>query len=636
MIYYIVLILTLLISPLYAGDQVNNPFDGGTVSGNTTLDDGSGDSPSLTLKDGDDKTLTIIKTDSGPTTIVNNEDDIQIPNKTFNGICNTNDLIAGTQDSRFSFDELALSYDGSNDSSTCTTETEFVTTPFTVYVKFRPNSVPNLSGVDNTLFAKQKTSPTVDVWYLLIEEAVGARNKLGFGVRDSGGTTNTLHGDDQLVPGNTYDVFITLQASGGSSTMNMYVNGVKQTEETTFSDVLDTSNPANLYFSKGSSTFDGKMYNIRFWSKILSESEMAQVIAGENVTSSLVSNWDHSDGSGATLSDIVSSYDMTISGATWTLGATQLTNAVNADASSGYTCLLEQADRANLNRSITTANSDIVLRVYSADATQVNDYLDMYHNQTNARIVSGSGELVLSGVSNSVTIAHESGDTGVLKFGTSADAAIFSQRWDIDKDQFMFAPSDSIGNQIIITNSANSSKDHDHAAQTNPTQYWQDDSDPDISNNKWGAAAHNGSDLEITTGALTGAGSSPATITNNLKLNPTGLVDVATAFAFTPSSTQNIAAATGITAAVHREYSIVRVAGDGGAIDITANPQIAAGIVDGQLLIIQGTHDTNTVKFDDGTGLAMSASVTLGDQDILEFIWDSGDSEWIMRNSDSK
>lgn len=93
---------------------------------------------------------------------------------------------------------------------------------------------------------------------------------------------------------------------------------------------------------------------------------------------------------------------------------------------------------------------------------------------------------------------------------------------------------------------------------------------------------------------------------------------------YTPSSDTAITAASGITVT----KAIMRVAGNGGAIDITADPQIVAG-TDGQIVIIQGTHDTNTVTLDDGTGLALSAQCVLAAQDNITLMYDSGDSEWI-------
>lgn len=93
---------------------------------------------------------------------------------------------------------------------------------------------------------------------------------------------------------------------------------------------------------------------------------------------------------------------------------------------------------------------------------------------------------------------------------------------------------------------------------------------------------------------------------------------------YIPSSDTAITAAGGITVT----KAIMRVVGDGGAVDITANPQIVAG-TDGQVVIIQGTHDTNTVTLDDGNGLALSAQCVLAAQDNITLMYDSGDSEWI-------
>ena len=86
----------------------------------------------------------------------------------------------------------------------------------------------------------------------------------------------------------------------------------------------------------------------------------------------------------------------------------------------------------------------------------------------------------------------------------------------------------------------------------------------------------------------------------------------------------SVTAAGGITVtATH-----MRVSGDGGAVDITADPQIAAG-TDGQRVIIQGDSDVNTVKLDDGDGLHMhNGSMTLSDHDYIEFSYHADDGEW--------
>jgi hypothetical protein len=98
----------------------------------------------------------------------------------------------------------------------------------------------------------------------------------------------------------------------------------------------------------------------------------------------------------------------------------------------------------------------------------------------------------------------------------------------------------------------------------------------------------------------------------------------------TPSSTlQTLSAGNAIAANAAK----VRVAGSGGAVTLTSTPTVADGS-DGQILIIQGTSDTNTVTVqDEGTlmnsNLELGAATrTLGKGDILVLTFDSTDSVW--------
>ncbi len=93
---------------------------------------------------------------------------------------------------------------------------------------------------------------------------------------------------------------------------------------------------------------------------------------------------------------------------------------------------------------------------------------------------------------------------------------------------------------------------------------------------------------------------------------------------YTPSATASITAAGGITAtAIH-----MHIAGDGGPVDITANPQIAAG-GDGQYLILNGTSNSNTVQLDDGNGLHLhNGTYIMGNHDYIVFFYDTGESAW--------
>jgi hypothetical protein len=78
------------------------------------------------------------------------------------------------------------------------------------------------------------------------------------------------------------------------------------------------------------------------------------------------------------------------------------------------------------------------------------------------------------------------------------------------------------GRQWTLTDYANKSKNHDHAACTTPTFFWQSDLDPDVSNNEWGSATHDGTGLLFSTGVNTGTGSAPTTIDNDIRFAPRG------------------------------------------------------------------------------------------------------------------
>ena len=99
-----------------------------------------------------------------------------------------------------------------------------------------------------------------------------------------------------------------------------------------------------------------------------------------------------------------------------------------------------------------------------------------------------------------------------------------------------------------------------------------------------------------------------------------------------PSNTASITAGGGITPT----RAVMRVQGSGGAVTVTATPSIVSGLgVDGQILIIQGDSDANTVKLQDEAQLANTdlqlsggTDMTLGKGDTLTLVYDSGDGKW--------
>jgi hypothetical protein len=94
------------------------------------------------------------------------------------------------------------------------------------------------------------------------------------------------------------------------------------------------------------------------------------------------------------------------------------------------------------------------------------------------------------------------------------------------------------------------------------------------------------------------------------------------------SSPQDITAGAGVTALggiTPREHQFVQ--GSGGAVTVTANPQISAGGTVSQQLKLVGRSDVNTLTLQDGTGLSLKGTWVGGADSVLELFWDG--SVWV-------
>jgi hypothetical protein len=103
----------------------------------------------------------------------------------------------------------------------------------------------------------------------------------------------------------------------------------------------------------------------------------------------------------------------------------------------------------------------------------------------------------------------------------------------------------------------------------------------------------------------------------------TGQIGAVTGSRASPTA---ITAAGGITAGTQWEQ-IQFIEGDGGAIDVTANPQVSAGSTVGQRLKLVGRSDTNTVLLENGTGLALNGDWLGTESAIIVLLWDG--TEWV-------
>lgn len=86
--------------------------------------------------------------------------------------------------------------------------------------------------------------------------------------------------------------------------------------------------------------------------------------------------------------------------------------------------------------------------------------------------------------------------------------------------------------------------------------------------------------------------------------------------------------ASGATLSPGSVSSIARVSGSGGPVTLNATTAIADGEEDGQLLILVGTHATNTVTVNDAANTDLGANRTLALGSVLALLYNDSRSLW--------
>jgi hypothetical protein len=88
-----------------------------------------------------------------------------------------------------------------------------------------------------------------------------------------------------------------------------------------------------------------------------------------------------------------------------------------------------------------------------------------------------------------------------------------------------------------------------------------------------------------------------------------------------------VAIETSLTAKEVHQY----IQGSGGAVTMSANPQIVVGTSVGQKMLLIGRSDTNTVTIANGNGVSLNGDITLGQDDTLYIYWDGTNWSEISR-----
>lgn len=138
--------------------------------------------------------------------------------------------------------------------------------------------------------------------------------------------------------------------------------------------------------------------------------------------------------------------------------------------------------------------------------------------------------------------------------------------------------------------------------------------------------------LNGASGAVTvvaGTGISVGTVGTVITVTNTGVASTVLQVDGTRGSPQLITAVGGLSFSGSQPLTKKYIAGNGGAIVVTANPQIAAGNADGQELTIQSRSAGNIVELQDGTGLVMNGPWIGGLDSSITFTWDT--ASWVEK-----
>lgn len=150
------------------------------------------------------------------------------------------------------------------------------------------------------------------------------------------------------------------------------------------------------------------------------------------------------------------------------------------------------------------------LFIQSADEASTSEYVALYHDQTDANIVSGSGQLNLVsgnglvGVPGAVgagtqrfLIRSAAGNQAGFELGEGAVSSLYF-RANHGFDQGVLAVKDQVGSQIVL--GCESDQDYDHADQTDPTLFIHSCTAPNTANDEWVSFSHDTTDFSIVTG----------------------------------------------------------------------------------------------------------------------------------------
>jgi hypothetical protein len=94
----------------------------------------------------------------------------------------------------------------------------------------------------------------------------------------------------------------------------------------------------------------------------------------------------------------------------------------------------------------------------------------------------------------------------------------------------------------------------------------------------------------------------------------------------------NVITAAGGISILGDQREVQFIKSNGGSVTVTANPQIVAGTILGQELILFGTDATDKVRLSNGTGLRLNGNCILSSGSSLYLVWNGSVWAEVSRN----
>jgi len=282
---------------------------------------------------------------------------------------------------------------------------------------------------------------------------------------------------------------------------------------------------------------------------------------------------------------------------------------------------------------VNAPNNYVHIRDASGD-----EYLDGLGNKVYARLTEAAGVWTLTYYSNVAGVETAYSFTGsntinwfYQKLFNESNRPVYSDVFVVESDQLAGTIPDataSVKGKVLLAASAQSVGSANAAGTQNSTVANADHVHQGVrSVAKSGSSALYGDVTFTGTGAvtLTQAG-------QNIEINVPVISGGATTITGSAGAPQAITAAGGIAFTGSDYFNMWFVQGSGGPVDLSANPQIAAGSVVGQRLLLRGCSNTNTVKLEDATGLLLNGECILSLGSMIELFWSGSTWDEISRN----